>query len=283
VLLRAVSAPESVDLVDARQYEVDTRREAESYLASVADTLRPGIDVTTVVTSGQPPSEAIVKAAAERLMDAIVMATHGRSGLPHLLYGSVTESVLASSKVPVFVVRARPGVTTAAFDPSAPRVLVPLDGSSFAESALPTASQLVGTAGKLILTCAVYPPDHIETDPSRRHVVAYLDQIEEARTREAREYLTTVAHDLQQRNPSIRASVQVSIHHNAAAGIASVAKEQKVDVIVMTTHGRTRLRRAVTGSVAGALLRESGVPVVLVGPAAAERAAEPAAAVSSPA
>ena len=60
------------------------------------------------------------------------MATHGRTGLPHLLYGSVTEAVLAHCTVPVFVVHARPGEEPAPpFTPYTAPVLVPQDGSTY--------------------------------------------------------------------------------------------------------------------------------------------------------
>jgi nucleotide-binding universal stress UspA family protein len=54
-----------------------------------------------------PASEEIVKAAEEQRADVIVMATHGRTGIRHLLLGSVTEKVLRASSCPVLVVRSQ--------------------------------------------------------------------------------------------------------------------------------------------------------------------------------
>ncbi|WP_034336210.1 universal stress protein [Deinococcus misasensis] len=54
-----------------------------------------------------PPAKAIVQAARDFDADLICMATHGRSGLMHLLLGSVTEEVMRESNVPVLVVPAK--------------------------------------------------------------------------------------------------------------------------------------------------------------------------------
>jgi nucleotide-binding universal stress UspA family protein len=63
------------------------------------------ISVQTFVIRGNPPDE-IVRTAAEKRADIIVMATHGASGLHRRLFGSVAEKVLRSSTVPVMTVPA---------------------------------------------------------------------------------------------------------------------------------------------------------------------------------
>ena len=64
-----------------------------------------GVHVTTDVREGSPADE-IVTAARQFGADLIVMATHGRSGLPHLLLGSVAERVLRQANCPVLALRA---------------------------------------------------------------------------------------------------------------------------------------------------------------------------------
>ncbi len=61
-------------------------------------------DAQTVVREASP-RPAIVDAALELNCQMIVMGTHGRSGLAHLLLGSVAEYVVRNSKVPVLTVR----------------------------------------------------------------------------------------------------------------------------------------------------------------------------------
>jgi nucleotide-binding universal stress UspA family protein len=53
-----------------------------------------------------------------------------------------------------------------------------------------------------------------------------------------------------------------------AHGIIAAAIDRSVDLVVMASHGRTGLRRAVVGSVTGAVLHSGSTPVLVVGPAA---------------
>jgi nucleotide-binding universal stress UspA family protein len=83
-------------------------REAEEYLASVRDGLaKRGItDVDTSVWYGSPVA-AIIDGARLKKVDLIVMSSHGRSGLGRLMLGSVAESVLRGTTVPVCIARAQ--------------------------------------------------------------------------------------------------------------------------------------------------------------------------------
>lgn len=79
---------------------------ALEYLSTVCERLNcPGVQIHTVVEMG-PPAETIIDYAHHHPVDLIVMATHGRSGLPRWVYGSVADKVLRGADVPVLLVRA---------------------------------------------------------------------------------------------------------------------------------------------------------------------------------
>lgn len=78
--------------------------EARGYLHARAQQLA-GIDTTIAVVIAEHPADAIIAHAKNRQVDLIAMATHGRTGLSHLLAGSVTECVIRSGIAPVMVVR----------------------------------------------------------------------------------------------------------------------------------------------------------------------------------
>ena len=102
--LRAAEAPRlTSDQVEA---QVTIVREAEEYLEAVANRVKAeGFkNVSTWVWYG-PPAPAIVEAAQITNADLIVMSTHGRSGLGRLLLGSVVESVLRGTHVPILLLR----------------------------------------------------------------------------------------------------------------------------------------------------------------------------------
>ena len=65
---------------------------------------KEGIETEAIHRVGTPFLE-IIKVAKEKEVDLIVMATHGRSGLSHILFGSVAEKVVRKSTCPVLSIR----------------------------------------------------------------------------------------------------------------------------------------------------------------------------------
>ncbi len=85
----------------------EAQRYTREYLLRRAESLQAkGLKVDYLVETGFPEN-AIVELAKLRQVDAIVMSTHGRSGLTRLLYGSVTQRVLNAMPCPVFVIPGR--------------------------------------------------------------------------------------------------------------------------------------------------------------------------------
>lgn len=108
-LISLLRAAEASTLAGAGTVEaqVTAIREAEEYLAAVGRRLEDrGVRrVETHVWYG-PAAAAIVEAATVQKADMIVMSTHGRTGLGRLILGSVAESVLRGTTVPILIVRA---------------------------------------------------------------------------------------------------------------------------------------------------------------------------------
>jgi nucleotide-binding universal stress UspA family protein len=94
--------PGTTQQMSVTSYHIET---AEAELAPIAAGLQgAGIEVMVDVRVGVPVEE-IQRCAAERAVDAIVMGTHGRTGLGRMLAGSVAERVVRTSSVPVLTVR----------------------------------------------------------------------------------------------------------------------------------------------------------------------------------
>jgi nucleotide-binding universal stress UspA family protein len=82
-------------------------KQAESYLPTVQGEFREkGIEAQTRIVYG-PVVEAIINAAEREGADLIAMASHGRSGLPQVFYGSVAAGVLHRVDRPMLLVRSR--------------------------------------------------------------------------------------------------------------------------------------------------------------------------------
>jgi nucleotide-binding universal stress UspA family protein len=137
------------------------------------------------------------------------------------------------------------------------RVLVPLDGSAFAESVLPQIGPLlIRREAEILLLQAVEPPVGIDGD-----VVAGRELI---RAR-AEGYLGALASTWKDRGARVSARVRLEA---AADAVLDAAAEEKATLIAMATHGRTGFSRWAFGSVAEKVLRASRVPLFLVRPVA---------------
>jgi nucleotide-binding universal stress UspA family protein len=89
---------------DHGQALVRARSEREAYLRAVAARHLPDAKATVQVEFSDDTAQAIVAAAQSLGVDAIALATHGRSGLRHVVMGSVAEAVTRQSPVPVIVI-----------------------------------------------------------------------------------------------------------------------------------------------------------------------------------
>ena len=89
-----------------KQHEDRAKREADTILAAIAEKARAaGVACDGDYALSDIPHEAIIEAANRNGCDLIFMASHGRSGLGALLYGSETSGVLRGSKIPTLVYR----------------------------------------------------------------------------------------------------------------------------------------------------------------------------------
>ncbi len=130
------------------------------------------------------------------------------------------------------------------------KILVPLDGSTLAESAIAKAVEMAPPGGATLVLMRVAEPF-----PGVSPTDAQIDLIREAET-----YLAGVAARLAQQGFT---KVETSVWYGPAAE-AIVDAARKADVIVMTTHGRGGLSRLIVGSVAESVLRGTTVPILIV-------------------
>jgi nucleotide-binding universal stress UspA family protein len=244
---------------DAELQSWRAAREAEmlEYLERVARPFRDqGRDVSLTATFAEP-ADAIVRASKDA--DLIVMGTSGRGGAERALVGSVADRVVRHAPAATLVVR---GGKEPADPPPIGRIVVPLDGSNLAESALPTAVDLAADLGVPIHIVQV-----IDSDPVRDSVrggIMAAQGLESTRSRmeqEISDYLSARAMDLL--NQDERASWELRFGSPAPEILASL---KPGDLLVMTTHARGGLTRWLLGSVANRLVREAPVPVLLVRP-----------------
>ena len=88
--------------INVREYAVSS---AEAHLQDIVARLaKDGVTATSFVRVGNPVDE-ITRFVDEEKVSLVVMGTHGRTGLQHLLVGSVAERVVRTATCPVLTVR----------------------------------------------------------------------------------------------------------------------------------------------------------------------------------
>lgn len=93
--------------ITAEQVKVILKREAEQTLDQLAN-MYNGKELKKFMPEGYPIYKEVIKLAESWKADLVVMGTHGRTGLEHLLMGSVAEHVMRHSPIPVMVVPTEP-------------------------------------------------------------------------------------------------------------------------------------------------------------------------------
>jgi nucleotide-binding universal stress UspA family protein len=262
VLLRVLPPTGAAEELLGRRSGADAAAAAAAARAGLATTAtawprEAGFELA--VGTGDP-AEVIVNEAARRGVGAVVIASHGRGAVGRWMFGSVADRVARTSTIPVVIVRRDDDAPSAA---TLRRVVVPLDGSPRSLEALPAAGAIASGHGL---------PIHLVTalDVSGLTPVAAPGMAMPV----SGELYTQVYNDLE---AGARAALAEAADTLASAG-AAVTTEVRVgspysvivdilrpgDIVVITSHGRTGVRRWLLGSVAEQLVRFAPAPVMLV-------------------
>lgn len=238
----------------------DESQGADRYLEHKAAPLRAmGLTVTNVVKPGIP-AKTILSVADETGADLIAMGTHRENVLARGILGSVTDTVLRSSPVPVIAINPDGTNMTAMpkWTPSA--VIIPLDGSKLAEECVPTALEIAKACdAEVIFIRAIRLPSYAISGPGSEYYG--VDYGVSAQRTGAQEYLSQFVE--MAKAEGLSASSHAALG-NAAARIIEETKHVPDAMIVISSHGRTGFRRMILGSVADKIVRASHHPVLVL-------------------
>ncbi len=227
--------------------------EAACYLQSVKRRLSDRVSINVSILEGQPVEE-LLQYFGQRDHALVVMSRIGRSGLGRVSFGGVTDSLVHRSPVPILLANEleRPdgvGLTD---------ILVPLDGSDLASSALPLAVEMAGDLGRICLVRVVQPPvDHSPATAPPIHELASL-AIDEARS-----YLLGMATEIRRQGINVSWEVRFG---DPSTEILRAVETAGSDLIVMATHGLAGLRGWAFGSVTAAVMHHGSTPILVIPP-----------------
>lgn len=222
-----------------------------------------GVQVCTVSECGRA-DEGIRAAAEADDTDLIVLAPGHHSLVEALRHPSVTRRLLPQTSVPVLVApEVPPEGEPALLDYHGGAIIVPLDGSSTADEALPPAVRLARMYGRpLLLVHVVQYMPIVGGGPESYRLSRETLCADEA---EAHRYLREMRERLE-RYESVEVETMV-IPGDPAETLVTVGQAHPGSLLVMSTHGRTGLRRLLMGSVALEVARKTAIPVLVVPPA----------------
>lgn len=234
--------------------DVKRREDEEAALRKAAERLEAeGVSVRAELLDG-PVIDALADYIADHSVGLVVMTTHGRGGLSRMWLGSVADRLVRASTAPVFLVR--PGKTEPTVADAIREVLVPLDGSELAETALEPAARIAELVGAKLTLFQVYlygvPPVQARVVKMRREGEAPPES----------EYLEGVATRLRERGLEVETVVETD--YLPAPAILAAIEKRGVDLTVIATHGRGGVSRLAIGSVADKVMRAAPAPVMIV-------------------
>lgn len=234
--------------------DIDVVAEDRQVSDALKDRVRTklGLELSELFIERGAPYAQLVRRAESYAADFIVVGTHGRTGLAHLMLGSVAERVVEHTHCSVLVARPphRAGVVVAATDMSEPSLAAVAAGADAAKrsgarlvvvSALDWTAYATDAVAGLIGAVAVVPPEELQREVRD----ALRSTLEQAMTR-----------------LGVVGEAQV-LDGPAASAIVEYAEEVGAELVVVGTHGRTGLKRIALGSVAEQVIRGAGCSVLV--------------------
>ena len=243
----AATEPAWLHVPEARKAIEDELRLLLAPLSSTGVTLRTRIAV------GNTAAE-IVRQAAERDVDLVVMGTHGRSGFDRLTLGSVAEKVLRKAPCPVLTIP--PGAARTTTEVSVRRILCPTDSSPCSERAMDFALSLADRADAAVTALHV-----VETIETRPELSGAMTELQTRRCDTELRFLEAIN--------AARAG-GTGITNVVTLGrpyleILRLVEERAIDLVVMGVRGRGSVDMALFGSTTNHVVRRATCPVVTVG------------------
>lgn len=253
--------------IDCFEWEMK-KNEANRYLSTIKSSIENcDFLVTTEIMEGRP-AEQISLWINTHDVDLTVLCSHGSNGKSQWSLASTTQKLITGTSIAVMLIPAEALDKRKSNDNDpvifCQRILVPLDGSSWAESALPFAINIAKHQQcEVILTHVIPEPGIINVEPQNSEGLLLEQHIRDYNWRAATHYLNQIESRLKSTSDiSINTSLMSnhSIHHE----LLNIIADQKIDMVVLSAHGGSNHQKQLCGKVALDLIVHCPVPVILL-------------------
>jgi nucleotide-binding universal stress UspA family protein len=240
----------------AGQWDVEeVQKKLDEFAETLRLSIRSEVTVKTAVIVGDPATE-ILNAAQREKSGTIVMTSHARGALGRVAFGSGADRVARTAEVPVVIVRPTDDLGAVGKPAKLRRIILPLDGSALAESAIPYVKEVAARLG--IPVSLVHVIDTVSPYVASAAMPVPQSALDDW-WNEARDMLEPTAKVFDEAGISSKIEVLQGSPFAAISNFATPA-----DLIMMTSHGRTGFTRWLLGSVAEKLVRSAPAPVCIV-------------------
>jgi nucleotide-binding universal stress UspA family protein len=239
--------------------EIDAFREELAQVGAAPAEALDAVSVVEVARRDVAPAPAILRYADEEAIDLIALGTHGRRGPSRVLLGSVAEEVVRRADAPVLTVRGTNEGGRATPVGLLDQILVPVDFSDYSREALRAAAEWARLYDAHLHTLHV-----VEETP---HPAFYMGGVRSVYDVEPDldDKVTAKLGDFVDETIGARDAVEAHVRTGSAPSeIAEFVEANGVDLVALSTHGRTGLERFLLGSVAEKVVRHVRCPALTV-------------------
>lgn len=263
ILLQVLEAHPGYDLrPDPIEWNI-RRHEARDGLKRLADSCGDGGDGDGVIAAELAEGhtvEEICRRLGNRAARLTVLGTQGEGGGGEPGLGSTARSVLERATGPVLLVP----VTARRGEANYRRILVPVDGSSWAESVLSLAQRLAAASGAELIVAHIVPvPELTETAPLEAEDVALRERLVERNERVARDYVERLRARAAEKGLKVRGLIRRG--DDVRTSLMELIAGEDIDLVVLSARGQGRNRPSDLpyGDVAAYLMTHSPAPMLI--------------------
>lgn len=261
-VLERSPSPDLNDTINPLDWHI-RKTEVQTYLDRITACLVDSVpDVCNVIVEGHAP-EGVIDYAHHNSVDLIILCSHGRSGLSGWNVSSVVQKIILRSYISTFIVRAYKTTKACEGKVTYKKILIALDCSQRAESALPIAISLARHQGaRLLLAHVVRRPEMPGHLPRSREDTDLAERLMDRNYSEAKHYLAQLDSQLS----STDISIQTFLHSgsNPAATLDDLVESENVHLVVLSAHGYIGVKKWPYGSVAVNFITYGSTPLLIM-------------------
>jgi nucleotide-binding universal stress UspA family protein len=234
--------------------------EAGAYLDSVKTRLEKNqVSVRTVLPKGHA-IEQIVEMSHTGDVDLLILSDYGRYDDNSWSISGIVQQVIQRTRTSTLIIRAQHSSTVQVGDLHYRRLLVPLDGSRRAGSALPFATVLVQAHhADLMLVHVVSKPEMARQMPLTQEDLDLMNRFVERNQDEGNKYLEQIRAQL-----PVNAETRLLISDNIAATLQNFSEQEQIDLLILSAHGYSGEAKWPYGSITNRFITDGTMPLLIV-------------------